>query len=272
MIGLILGDTHIGKIIVKKLLKLKKRFIIIDISKKNLFKKNKNSYSLTIGQLGKCISILKNNKCKNIIFAGRVLKPNFKKVKFDFKALYHLPTIIRETKKGDSYIIKFITNLFMKEGFKIISQIKYNPEIVLKKGCFTNNAPDKLYKKDILVGKKVINDLSRRGVAQGVIVINGRVISTENYKGTDALIKNAYPKIRKLRKQKKKKRLGILLKLPKPNQDLRTDLPTIGLKTIKSSIKVGLKGIVVKGNYNIFLNKSKCIKMANKNNMFIYAL
>ena len=66
MIGLVLGDTHIGKIIIKKLHTLNKKFLIIDISKK-LFKRFKNSYTLSIGQLGKCIDILNKNRCKNIV-------------------------------------------------------------------------------------------------------------------------------------------------------------------------------------------------------------
>ena len=81
MIGLILGDTQLGKVIIEKLKLLKIKFIIIDISKKKIFKRNKNSHSLSIGQLGKAISILKKNRCKKIIFAGRVNKPNFTKVK-----------------------------------------------------------------------------------------------------------------------------------------------------------------------------------------------
>ena len=80
MIGLVLGDTHIGNLIIQRLKLLKKNFVIIDISKKKLFKKNKNSFSLSIGQLGKCISILKSSGCKKVIFDGwqqkhTILKP-----------------------------------------------------------------------------------------------------------------------------------------------------------------------------------------------------
>ena len=96
MIGLVLGDTHIGNEIIKGLKKYKKKFIIIDISKSKKFKNFNNSFPLSIGQLGKCISILKKNKCKEVLFAGRVNPPNFKKIKFDFKAIYHLPKIIKE--------------------------------------------------------------------------------------------------------------------------------------------------------------------------------
>ena len=272
MLGLILGDTHIGKIIVKKLVNEDKKFIIIDISKNGIFKKRKNSFRLSIGQLGKCISILKKNKCKSIIFAGRVDKPNFKKIKFDYKALYHLPKIIKETKKGDAYIITFITNLFEKEGFKIISQIKFNKEIVLNKGSCTIQRPNKFDKKNILIGKKIIYDLKKIGVEQGVIVLDRYNIFTENMRGTDSLIKESKIKILKFKKVNKLNRSGVLIKLPKPNQDLRTDLPTIGFKTVKNCIAAGLRGIVVKSKYNIFLDRKKCINFANKKKFFIHAI
>ena len=138
MIGLILGDTQLGKVIIKKLKLLNIEFIIIDISKKKIFKRNKNSHSLSIGQLGKAISILKKNRCKKIIFAGRVNKPNFSKVKFDLKALYYLPKIIKESKKGDAPILKVIIKIFKKEGFKIIKSTFFNPELVLTKGIRGN--------------------------------------------------------------------------------------------------------------------------------------
>ena len=67
----------------------------------------------------------------------------------------------------------------------------------------------------------------------------------------------------------KKKTSGILIKFPKKKQDLRMDLPTIGLKTLKDCKKYGLKGIVLKSKKNIFLDKSKSINFANKNNIFI---
>ena len=267
MIGLVLGDTHIGKIIIKKLHTLDKKFLIIDISKKKLFKKFKNSYTLSIGQLGKCIDILNKNRCKKILFAGRVERPNFSKIKFDFKAIMNLPKIIKETKKGDAYIINFITRLFEKEGFKIISQTHYNSELVLSRGTKTRAKPKKNNYKDIKIGYKTINNLKLRGITQGVIVLNGRVVIPENFKGTDYMLKKAKKKLKKI--IGKNRREGILIKFPKPNQDIRTDLPTVGLKTIKYCVSLGLKGIVLKSRYNIFLDKEKSIRVLNKNKMFL---
>ena len=270
MIGLILGETQLGSLIIKKLKFLKKKFIIIDISKKKIFKKKINSYSLSIGQIGKAISILKRNRCKNIIFAGRVARPNFSKTKFDLKALYYLPRIIKSSKKGDASIIKEIVKIFNKEGFKILRSNFFNQELSVKKGNYTKFKPDKLSKKDFLKGKSIINDLSKHDIGQGVIIHKGFVIAIEGPEGTDVMLNRAHVLLKKLHQNNKKE--GILLKFPKKNQDLRIDLPTIGLTTIKKCLKIGLKGIAVKGNQNIFLDKSKCISLANKNKMFISAI
>ena len=270
MIGLVLGDTHIGEVIINKLKLLKKKYLIIDISKKKIFKRNKNTYLLSIGELGKAINILKKNNCKKIIFAGRVERPNFTRTKFDFKAIYYLPKIIKESKKGDAYIINLIGKIFKKEGLKIIKQTSFNPEIVLKKGSYTKAKPNFIDYDDINIGKKVINNLEIYNAGQGVVVDDGNIVVIENLKGTDFMLDKAKKLLKKTRV--KKKRRGILLKFPKPNQDLRIDLPTVGIKTLKKCAKIGIKGIVVKANHNIFLNKQKCIKIANKNKIFIQAI
>ena len=137
MIGLVLGETQLGNLIIKKLKLLKKKFVIIDISKKKIFKKNKSFFPLSIGQLGKALTILKKHGCKKIIFAGKVTAPNFSKTKFDFKALYYLPKIIKGAKKDDASIIKVVIEIFKKEGFKIISSTFFNPELLLKRGNYT---------------------------------------------------------------------------------------------------------------------------------------
>ena len=109
MIGLIFGDTDFPKYILKKI-KKKHRYLIIDLTKKKIFKRDKNSYSVSIGQFGKILSILKSKNCKKVLFAGKVTKPNFKSVKLDFKGIYYLPKIIKSSKLGDAAILKQIIN------------------------------------------------------------------------------------------------------------------------------------------------------------------
>ena len=97
MIGLIFGETDFPKYIYRKI-KDKKKYIIIDLTNKNFFKKDKNSYKVSIGQFGKIISILKRNNCKKVLFAGKVKKPNFSKLKLDLKGVYFISKIIKKSK------------------------------------------------------------------------------------------------------------------------------------------------------------------------------
>ena len=104
MIGLIFGETDFPKQILKKI-KRKKKYLIIDLTKNKSFKKDKNSYSVSIGQFGRIISILKENNCNKVIFAGKVNRPNFSKLKLDFKGIFYIPRIIRSSKIGDAAIL-----------------------------------------------------------------------------------------------------------------------------------------------------------------------
>ena len=101
MIGLIFGETNFPKEILKQVKEKKKEYLIIDLTQSKIFKREKNFHNVSIGQIGKIINILKNYKCKNVIFAGKVKKPNFSKLKLDFKGVYFMPRIIKASKIGN---------------------------------------------------------------------------------------------------------------------------------------------------------------------------
>ena len=107
MIGLIFGETDFPKQILKKI-RNKKKYLIIDLTRNKNFKKDKNSHSVSLGQFGKIIKILKDNKCKRVLFAGKVKKPKFSKLRLDLKGVYYMPRIIKSAKLGDAAILKEI--------------------------------------------------------------------------------------------------------------------------------------------------------------------
>ena len=262
MIGLIFGETDFPKEILRKI-KNKKKYLIIDLTKNKKFKKNKNSYPVSLGQFGKIISLLKKKKCKKVLFAGKVEKPKFSKLRLDFKGVYYMPRIIKSSKFGDAAILREVINIFKKEKIRTISSLFFNPELTLTKGNFTKIKPNK---EDVVDIKKAINVLSKLGkynFSQGTVVRNRKIIAIEGIGGTQKMLKKC--------KNKKFKYKGVLVKFPKKKQDLRIDLPTIGLKTLKQCKFAGLKGIVLKNKQNVFLERKKCINFANKNKMFIIA-
>jgi len=134
MIGLFLGDKDFPKIIVDKIKKLKIKYFIIDLTKNNKFKKDINSYVISIGQFGKIIRLIKEKKCKKVLFAGKINKPKFASLKLDFKGFYYISRIIRASKLGDAAILKEIIKILAKEKIKVISSISFNPKVTLLKG------------------------------------------------------------------------------------------------------------------------------------------
>ena len=260
MIGLIFGETDFPKYIYKKI-KGRKNYLIIDLTKKKFFKKDKNSYSVSVGQFGKIISILKENNCKKVLFAGKVPKPNFAKIKLDLKGVYYIPRIIKKSKLGDAAILKEIINILKKEKIKTVSSTEYTPELNLSRGNYSKYEPDKNNKLDINNALKALNKSNQYSHIQGAICKNNHII-LEKQEGTQKMLK----KIKKIKNFNK----GVLVKFPKKKQDPRVDLPTIGLSTFKQCKAAGLKGIVLKHKKNIFLDKEKSIYFANKNKMFIF--
>ena len=260
MIGLIFGETNFPVQILKKIKKKKLRYLIIDLTR-GRFKKDKHSYNVSIGQFGKIIKILKANKCKKVIFAGKVKRPNFSKLKLDFKGIYYIPRIIKSFKLGDAAVLKEIIKIFKKEKIATMHSLTFNPELSLKKGNHSNLKPNVEDMADI---KKAITTLSKLGkynFSQATVVRNRKVVAIEDKGGTQKMLKRC--------KSKKFKNKGVLVKFPKQKQDLRIDLPTVGLKTLKQCKSAGLKGMVLKSKCNVFLEKIKCIDFANKNRMFI---
>ena len=149
MIGLFLGDTDFSKIVLKKIKKLKKKYFIIDFSNKNDFAKEKNSYRISIGKFGKIIDLIKKQKSKKVLFAGKIAKPKFSKLRLDLKGIYYMPSIIKAAKLGDAAIIKVIIKILKNEKIDVINSIHFNPELTGKKGLHTNIKPTRAEIKSI---------------------------------------------------------------------------------------------------------------------------
>ena len=236
MIGLFLGDTDFPKIVLRKIKRLNIKYFIIDLTKNNIFKNDKNSFRISIGKFGKIIDLINKKKTKSVLFAGKIIKPNFSTLRLDLKGIYYMPSILKAAKFGDAAILKTIVKILNSEKIKVIRSNFYNPELSLKSGNYSKIKPNLRDVSSINKGIKYFKSLNNLDHVQAIIVE------------------------------------GILIKLPKSKQDLRLDLPTIGFNTLKDCKKFGLKGIVLKSMHNIFLDKYKCISFANKNKIFIKVL
>ena len=260
MIGLFLGSTDFPKKILDKIKKQKKNYFIIDLTKNNFFKKDKNCYFISIGKFGHILKLIKEKKCKKVLFAGKIDKPKISNLKLDLKGIFYMPRIIKVSKLGDAAILKELIKILLENKIKVIRSNFFNPELTLSKGVVTKIKPNKIDLKNIKKGVETLSKLNALDHVQGLVVRNNAIIKKESLKGTKKML---------ITLNKSKNQNGILIKFPKKKQDLRADLPTIGLDTVRDCKKANLKGIVLKSNQNIFLDKKRCITFADKNKIFI---
>ena len=262
MIGLFLGEQKLPLEILKSLKKKNIKYFIIDLTKNNKFKKDRNSYFINIGKFGKILDLIKSKKCKKVLFAGNIIKPRISKLKLDLKGFYYIPRIIKASKLGDAAILKELIKILSENKIKVIKLNTYNQELTLKKGCYTKLKPSMTDKLTIKKGIEILNRSNSFNHIQALVINNQKIISIEKRKGTKGMLKS----IRNNNLHNK-----LLIKMPKLKQDLRVDLPTFGLDTLKDCKKANIKGIVVKAGQNIFLDKHKGLQFANKNNIFVMA-
>ena len=262
MIGLFFGEKQLPLEILKSLKKKKIKYFIIDLSKNNKFKKDKNSYFINIGKFGKILKLIKSKKCKKVLFAGNIVKPRMSKLKLDIKGIYYIPRIIKASKLGDAAVLKELINILSENKIKVIKLNTYNPELTLTKGYYTKLKPSIVDKLTIKKGIQILKKSNSYNHVQALVINNQKIISIEKRKGTKDMLKS-------IRNNNLKNKF--LIKMPKSKQDLRVDLPTFGLDTLKDCKKANIKGIVVKAGQNIFLDKHKGLQFANKNNIFVMA-
>lgn len=227
---------------------------------------SKNSHFFKIGEVGKILKFFKQHKCNDLILAGSLKKPNFKKIKIDFKGFILLGKILRNKLAGDNAMLTTIISFLEKNKFNIIEVDKIVPNLHLEKG---NNNKIKLtnnIKNDIKFGVEILKSLSQYDIGQAIIIQNKRIIGIEAVEGTDELIlrskeyieDNNYP--------------ALLIKILKTNQDRRADLPTIGIKTIENMHRSNIKGVAIDVENCIVIEKEDICKYAEEKNIFIYGI
>ena len=261
----IFGNGNLPKLILKKIKTLNVEFKILVIGKNNFCE----SLNPKFVNLGKIMTELKNLKKKgfsNILMAGSIDRPRLSEINPDLNSLKLLPKFTQTLfQGGDNKLLKFAITELENLNFKILSIHKTFPDLFLGFGNQTKIKISKSFLNDIHKGTSILNNNSKFDIGQSILIQEGNVIGIEAAQGTDNLIKQSLPYMKKVKK-------GVLIKLIKVKQDLRADLPTIGLKTLKNCLKSGVVGIAYSANKTIFLDKDKILNFCRNNRFFLYGL
>ncbi len=216
---------------------------------------------LHLGQIGRLIKFFKTNNINQAVMMGTIKKTRiFKDIKPDFKAL----SFIARRKNGhDDSVLTAFADLLEKEGIEIKPSTFLLPELISEKGCWTKRKPDSAEKKDIIEGWKVARGIGSLDIGQCIVISNGSVLAVEAVDGTDATIKRGAAFA---------KGCAVVVKLSKPLQDLRFDLPSSGCETIKTMHAAGASVLVLEAGKSIAFDRDEMVSLADEYNISIIAL
>jgi DUF1009 family protein len=219
---------------------------------------------VSFGEVGKIRKYLDENKVKEIVMGGTISRPAMSEIKPDWEGVKWLAKIGVKA-LGDDNLLKSIISMIEEQGYRVVGPDTILGDLLAPEGVLTAAEPDEQAWRDIGRGIEVLSALGPVDVGQAVVIQEGLVLGVEAIEGTDALIKRAGD----LRRPGLG---GVLIKVAKLQQEKRVDLPTIGLKTIHTATKAGLRGIAFEAGRTLFLNQNEAIQEANEKGLFLLGL
>lgn len=222
-----------------------------------------------VAELGKAFKAFRNAGCEQICFAGIVKRPDFQALKPDLKGISLLPKAIVAARDGDDALLRFMIDVFEKEGFDVIGADQAAQSLTVQAGVFAGSEPTEEQMADLKKAAEIAAQMGHLDIGQGAIVANGLVLCVEAQEGTDAMLRRCASLPVQIRGSKEAP-FGVLVKRPKPQQERRIDLPTIGLNTLERVADAGLAGIGFEANGALLLNAVALRERAEQLGLFLY--
>jgi len=224
-----------------------------------------------LAELGKCFKALKRAGCEAVCLAGQVARPDFTTLMPDLRGLQALPAAIAAARKGDDALLRMLVGEFEKEGFAVEGAHEVMDDLGLGAGPLGAVQPGPDAAADIAQAMEVARAIGRLDAGQAAVVCRGLVLALEAAEGTDALLARVAELPEALRGRPGAP-LGVLAKAPKPIQERRVDLPTIGPATVEAVARAGLAGIVGEVGHLLVLDREAVIQLADELGVFIVGL
>lgn len=216
---------------------------------------------IRIGQAGTGFKRFKEEGVKEVVLIGTIKRPSYAELVPDLRTAAFFAKLGLKA-LGDDGILRALVKEIEADGMKVIGIQDAMPELLVRPGILTQKKPDKQDLADIRRGIEVASALGKVDVGQSVVVQQGLVLGVEGIEGTDNLIIRTKDYARK-------GKAPVLVKLRKPQQDMRIDLPTIGIRTIENARQSGFSGIAVHAKNALIVNEKEVLALADKYKMFI---
>ncbi len=207
---------------------------------------------IKLGQLGQLIKALSRGGVKRALMAGTISKKRmFGDVKPDLKAI---ALFTKLAVFHDDDILRAVAGELAKAGIEIVSSTAYLPELLAESGCLTRKKPTKGEKEDIRFGWEIAKEIGRLDIGQCVVVRQKTVLALEAIEGTDETI---------LRGGRLAKEKAVVVKVSKPHQDLRFDIPSVGLQTLDVMRRVKASVLAIEAGKTLMFDRAQMIRVAD---------
>lgn len=222
-----------------------------------------------LGEMGGRFAGLRAAGCDAIVFIGLVKRPDFSQLRFDERGQQMLPDLIAAARQGDDALLRVLVGAAEHAGFRVIGVQDAFEALLAPPGAITRAGPDERAMKDIRKAALVANALNAWDVGQAIVVCDGLVLAVEAQEGTDSMLARVAHLPVEVRGGPEARR-GVLVKRPKPGQERRIDLPTIGVRTIEGAAAAGLAGLAIEAGAALIVRREEVAARADALGMFVY--
>lgn len=217
-------------------------------------------FRFPIEKLGGLLRFLKAQGVTQVCLCGGIDRPSFAITRMDIWTVPLVPILLRALKLGDDGALRAVIEVFESRGITVRAAHDLAPGLLPKAGILTKTQPDPQTIGDVAAGDQEIREMGRKDLGQACLIRDGKVVQREVDSGTDAMMAMDADAA-----------LGaVFYKAPKPQQDRRVDLPTIGLDTAKRAVQMGLRGLVIEAGGVIVLDQEKVIETLDQNGLFLW--
>lgn len=218
-------------------------------------------------QPGRAMAAFRSANIKDAVLIGGYGRPSFATARPDLTFLRLVPAVVKLLKAGgDDAVLRGVLAQFEALGLHILSVGDVAPELLVADGGLTKALPSEADTADIARGFDLVAALGRYDIGQAVVVTRGEIEAIEGAEGTDRMLKRV---AERRAAHGVHERSGVLVKRPKPGQDMRVDLPTIGPDTVANAAAAGLAGIAVMADHVIAVNRADMIARADAQGLFV---
>jgi DUF1009 family protein len=215
-----------------------------------------------LGAAGTAVTLLRDAGVREIVMAGSMRRPSIAALRPDLWAAKVLAKAGARAWGDDGLLSAIVRELEEGEGFRVVAPESLLPGELATAGTYGKIAPDDQAKSDIARGIQVAQELGRLDVGQGAVVQQGMVLALEAAEGTDAML----ARCRDLTREGPG---GVLVKVRKPGQERRADLPAIGVDTVKAAAAAGLRGIAIEAGGALVIDREGVAAAADKAGLFV---